>query len=200
MTESLDKNRRRLFALDAGLRAEADVMLDQSGLGSIIREEGFKAVGSYAMQTMTWRNLDFERTDDHPDIKPHWELGARFAQNGWVWGLRYIDASRDPRTPGDEGFYWRIEATNPRGGEIWTVDLWTARQEVFERGAPNRPLWESRLTEDTRYHILVIKEALCKLPEYGKSIHSWHIYEAVLEHGIRSIDEFWGWWKKHYGK
>ena len=49
-TKDLEENRRRLFALDAGLRAEADKMLEESGLGEIIREEGFKPVGSYVMQ------------------------------------------------------------------------------------------------------------------------------------------------------
>ena len=200
MLLNLEKNRQRLFALDAGLRAEADRMLEQSGLGSIIREEGFKPAGSFTMKVMTWCELDFERSDDKPDLKKHWELGKRFLQNDWVWGLRYLDASRDPHTPGDEGFYWRLEATNPRGGEIWLIDLWTARQEVFERSAPKRPLWMSKLNDDFRYDILSIKEVVCKLPEYRKSIHSWHIYEAVLENGIKSVDEFWDWWKKNYGK
>jgi hypothetical protein len=45
-----------------------------------------------------------------------------------------------------------------------------------------------------------IKEVVCKLPEYRKSIHSWNIYETVLEHGVCSIDKFWEWWKKYYGK
>jgi hypothetical protein len=46
----------------------------------------------------------------------------------------------------------------------------------------------------------VIKEAVCDLPEYRNILLSVHIYEAVLEHGVRSIDKFWEWWKIHYGK
>ena len=96
--------------------------------GDHFREEGFKAVGSYTMKTMTWRDLEFERS------------------------------------------------------------------------APHRPLWESRLTEDSRYDILAIKEAVCTLSEYRNTLLSVHIYEAVLEDGVQSIDEFWEWWNKHYGK
>lgn len=199
MSEALEKNRRRLFSLDAGLRAEADRILEQSGLGSIIREEGFKPVGPYVMRTMTWRDLDFERTNHEPDMKQHWDLGAKIAQNIWVWSLHYIDAYHDPRHPRDEGLYWGLRLTDPSSGEIWKIDLWTARPEEFEsRSAPKRPLWDSKLNEDFRYYILMIKEAVCALPQYRNNLLSVHIYEAVLENDIRSIDEFWDWWRGRY--
>jgi hypothetical protein len=197
--ESSEENRRRLFSLDARLREEADRVLEQSGVGSIIRAEGFKPVGSYVMKTMTWRDLDFERTDDQPDWQQHWRLGLKLAQTGWAWRLRCLDAYREPEGK-DKGLYWGIWVTSPAGGETWKIDLWTARPEEFEYGAPKRTLWEKTLTEDTRYHILMIKEAVCDLPEYRQSLFSVHIYEAVLEHGVRSLDEFRDWWKNNYGK
>lgn len=195
MKMSLKENRRRLFALDVDLRAESDKMLEESGLGKIFREEGYQIVGSYAMRTMTWRDLDFERYDNNPDWQEHWKLGFRLAQHKWLWAFDCIDAWRDPRYIKDAGYYWGLRATRPGTKEIWKLDLWTASREDFERSAPNRPLWESRLNDDTRYHILEIKEAVCMLPEYRKNLLSVHIYEAVLEKGIKGIDEFWGWWK-----
>jgi hypothetical protein len=199
MNKSLEENRKRLFALDAGLRAEADRVLKESELGEIIKEEGFKPVGSYVMKTMTWRDLDFERCDENPDWRKHWELGTRFAKLKWVWRLAAINAYDDPRTP-DEGHYWGLRASRPGEKNFWKFDLWTARREEFERGAPKRPLWESRLNDATRYDILVIKEAVCMLPEYSDSHLSVHIYEAVLENGLRGVDEFWEWWRKRHGK
>jgi hypothetical protein len=80
MTEEMSENRQRLFALDEGLREEADRMLEESGMGEILRAEGFQPVGSYAMRTMTWRDLDFERCEDSPDWQRHWALGAKLAQ------------------------------------------------------------------------------------------------------------------------
>ena len=56
-----------------------------------------------------------------------------------------------------------------------------------------------KLTEDARLHILAMKEAACRAPEYRKALLSVHIYEAVLEHGIRGIEAFWEWWRKRYG-
>lgn len=200
MSELSEENQLRLFSLDAKLRAEADQILEQSGIGKIIHEARFEPRGSYVMRTMTWRDLDFERTDTQPDWKQHWELGVKLAQTGWVWRFTCVDAYHDPRGMGDEGLYWGLRVTNPLGGDIWKIDLWTARSEEFERGSPKRALWESKLNEDNRYQVLAIKEAVCNLPDYRKNLLSVHIYEAVLEYDIRSIDEFWDWWKKRYGK
>jgi len=199
MSDSIIENRQRLFSLDAKLRKEADQVLEKSGIGSIIREEGFKTVGSYIMRTMTWRDLDFERADDQPDWRWHWALGLKLAQTGWAWRLRCLDAYREPSGT-EKGLYWGIWVTNPAGGDTWKIDLWTARPEEFELGSPKRSLWMSRLTEDSRYHVLAIKEAVCDLPEFRNNLLSVHVYEAVLEHDVRSIDEFWEWWKKNYGK
>jgi hypothetical protein len=199
MTEEIEKNRRRLFAVDAGLREEADRMLEESGIGKILREEGFVPVGSYAMRTMTWRDLDFERTDEQPDWQRHWELGTKLAKLKWVWRLAAVNAYHDPRNT-DEGHYWGLRVSRPGDKNFWKLDLWTARREEFERGAPKRPLWESRLNDDTRNDILVIKEAVCGWPEYRDSLLSVHVYEAVLENGVRGVEEFREWWRKKHSK
>ena len=51
------------------------------------------------------------------------------------------------------------------------------------------------LTEEARVHILAIKEAVCGLPEYRRELLSVHIYEAVLDRGVRGIEQFKDWWR-----
>ena len=75
----------RLFALDEGLRTEADRVLADSGIGVILAEAGYVPVGSYPMRTMTWRDLDFERTEEIQDWDRYWNLGSRLARSGWCW-------------------------------------------------------------------------------------------------------------------
>ena len=53
-----------------------------------------------------------------------------------------------------------------------------------------------KLTDEARLHILAIKDAVCKGPEYRRSLLSVHIYEAVLERGIEGLDEFMDWWPR----
>lgn len=198
MSEFMLEEARRLLALDEGLRAEAGRMLAESGLDEIIREAGYVPVGSYVMRTMTWRDLDFERTEDNPDWDNHWILGARLAKTGWLWRVSCVDAYRDPRDPGAKGLYWGLRAANPQGGPTWKLDLWTARPGEFEARSKREERMR-RMTDEARLHILAIKEAVCQAPEYRDTLLSVHVYEAVLEHGVRGIEAFGEWWKARYG-
>ena len=184
---------KHLFAMDEALRAEADRMLADSGFGPILGELGFVAVGSYPMRTMTWRDLDFERTQDPPDWADHWDLGTRLAKTGWCWRLTCIDAYRPASGEEGGGLYWGLRAANPAGGETWKLDLWTAR----EFGHAKREKWMSLLTEEKRAQILAIKEVVCHEPEYRRTLLSVHIYDAVLEHGIEGLEQFREWWLIH---
>jgi hypothetical protein len=196
---------QRLFALDAALRSEADQMLAQSGIGPILREAGYEAVGSYVMKTMTWRDLDFERYQE-PNWGRHWEVGTRLAQTGWCVRLQCIDVYREAWH--DFGYYWglrvvppdRKESAPPGDPMVWKLDLWTGRPKEFRPGLARRRTWGSLMTDEARSHILAIKEAMCEQPEYRKSLLSVHIYEAVLECGVRDVDGFFHWWKLRYGR
>jgi hypothetical protein len=200
---------QRLFALDAALRSEADELLGASGIGAILEQAGYQAIGSYVMRTMTWHDLDFERCEE-PDWERHWGVGTKIAQTGWCVRLQCVDVYREvwPGAEPDFGLYWgvrvaepdRTEPASPGDPTVWKLDLWTARPEEFAPALPKRETWASLMTEDARSHILAIKEAVCDEPEYRKSLLSVHIYEAVLEHGIRELEEFRDWWKWKYAE
>ena len=182
----------RLNQLDADLRREADEFLLSSGLGRIISAAGYAPVGSYAMRTMVWRDLDFERMEDNPDWREHWEWGQALAEVEGVYRLACIDAYRDSHFM-DFGLYWGLRVSGPNGAE-WKLDLWTARPDEFAAGLERRAKWMDLLTEEARLDVLAIKEIVRAHAEYGKTLLSVHVYEAVLEHGIADIEDFWDWW------
>ena len=197
MLEACPNERLRLFRLDEELRAEADRMLAESGLGEIIRAEGFKPQGSYVMRTMTWRDVDFERCQEQSDWDAHWALGRRLAATGWPWRASCINAYREPGSR-EHGLYWGLRVRDPsKGAEapIWKIDLWTARAGEFACQCPHRDRWQAMLTDDARHHILKIKEAVCHLPQYRKTMLSVHVYQAVLDCGVCSLDGFMRWWQ-----
>jgi len=51
------------------------------------------------------------------------------------------------------------------------------------------------MTEDHRLCILAVKQAVCESPAYRKTMLSVHIYEAVVERGVRDLDGFMAWWR-----
>lgn len=193
---AVPRDTARLDHLDISIRQEADRFLQESGLGRIVSEAGFLPVGSYAMRVMSWRDLDFERMCDSPSWDDHWALGRALAETGWVWRASCVDAYRDQLNSGDSGLYWGIRASNPSGGPMWKLDLWTARPEEFAPGLERRALWAKRMTEEARLDIIEIKEALCHRPDYRKTVLSVHIYEAVLQNQIRGVEAFWDWWHR----
>lgn len=189
--------RTRLNELDSSLRREADQFLLSSGLGPIIASAGFSPVGSYVMRTMTWRDLDFERTVDEPDWTDHWVLGQALAGSRWVWRFSCVDAYHDQEDREEDGYYWGLRASDPNGGPTWKLDLWTGRPSEFAPALERRAKWQALMTEELRLDILAIKEAVCSHPEYRKSLLSVHVYEAVLEEGIRGVEPFLEWWPNH---
>jgi len=204
-THRLHPEANRLFALDAALRAEADQILSDSSIGAILQDAGYVAVGSCVMRTMVWRDLDFERHGE-PDWKLHWHLGTRLAETGWCVRLQCIDVYREAW--GEHGYYWgvrvarpdRAEAAPPGDPSVWKLDLWMARPEEFAQAADRRQVWQSLITDETRSYILAIKEAVCQRPDYRKALLSTHVYDAVLQHGVRNVDGFLHWWQLRYGR
>ena len=162
-----------------------------------IMAAGYMPVGSYMMKTMVWRDLDFERTSEAPDWRDHLVVGQALAATGWPWRMNCVNAYRDPYVPGDHGLYWGIRACHPQGGPTWKLDLWTARPGEFTT-AERRTRWHNALTAEARLQVLALKEVLHTHSEYRKSLLSVHIYEAVLEEGIRGFDKLWAWWQSKY--
>ena len=181
----------RLNQIDADLRREADEFLLSSGLGQVISAAGFMPVGSYVMRTMVWRDLDFERMVDDPDWREHWEWGQALAEVEGVYRLACIDAYRDTHFM-DFGLYWGVRVSSPNGAE-WKLDLWTARPDEFA-GLQRRAKWMELMTEESRLDVLAIKDVVHTHAGYRKTLLSVHVYEAVLEHGIANVEDFWDWW------
>jgi hypothetical protein len=187
-----------LLASDAALREEADAVLAASGLGIILQAAGYVVVGSYAMRTMTWRDLDFERYQE-PDWDEHWQVATRLAQSGWCTRLQCVNVYREDWA--DHGLYLGLRVADPATGApcpkddplVWKLDLWTAREHEFFLEA--RARWNALMTEVRRQTILALKDAVCHRPEYRQTMLSVHVYEAVLEQGIETLDEFVQWWE-----
>ena len=83
-----------------------------------------------------------------------------------------------------------------RAESDWKIDIsfWLAP------GIHPEPIYEAvkqQLTPETRFAILRIKDVWYKLPYYRQEVSSVDIYDAVLQHGVRTLDEFDAYLSEH---
>ena len=119
----------------AGLRGEAGELLDQYGLLSGIASYGLtEVIGSYALDLMTWRDIDIQLPDER-DVN-------RFEATMMSYANMFIRTDQDFPS----GLYRGIRLLHR--GQTWKVDLWgTVRENTPRKRAPSRSsgrLWQAR--------------------------------------------------------
>lgn len=74
--------------------------------------------------------------------------------------------------------------------EGWRLAL---NEEQFQIARRDLDDLARRIDSESRLAILNIKRALWQHPQYRKNITSRSVYEAVLEAGVRDLEEFVSW-------
>jgi hypothetical protein len=181
---------------DAALRADADALLAQHGVIDILRRYGTPHLsGSYALQLMTWRDLDIYLSTSDVSAPAFLELGRELGQALRPRKLSFTDHVNFPATEGLRGLYWGIRTDDLACGG-WKIDIWGVTEAVCaERLSYCRSL-TARIDGNARQSILTIKNELCRLPAYRSTITSHQIYEAVLSGGAHTVEDFWSWLKR----
>ncbi|MFD1851961.1 hypothetical protein [Oceanobacillus bengalensis] len=146
-------------------------------------------VGSVAYDLIVTPDIDIETFCKEPNPQIIMSKLALLTLNKNVVELKY----RDYTSTDFNGHYFKL--IYQFEGIDWNIDMWLFSNN--RSGALSRDLLEfmkDNLTEETRKAILDIKESLLKLNEKYSSIF---IYQAVLEFGVRNIDDFLEWTKNH---
>ena len=168
-----------LLARQAELQQEAAAVVADLRVVEILGRAGrVVPLGSAVTGLMVWRDLDFGVDAPGLTSAGAWEvmhpLVARCSS------LHYLDDREDAR----HYFVMRIDG--------WKIDvsLWTLGMppgvETFQQQLV------ARLNRDLRRTILRLKTAWCGASVYPELVSAWQIYDAVLEHGVRTLDELDG--------
>lgn len=175
--EELLARQDRLQAEARDVVAELDLLSLLGGLGRV------EVIGSAASGLMVWRDLDIsvytsaprEEVADvvrvlvaHPEVRDLHFLGPHMP-SGEAKDQRYyaVVLFRD----------WKIDLS------LWTS---TGPSGGFSDAAELR----GRLDDETRLAILRIKDHWCGLDSYPDVVSGVDVYDAVLNHGVRTVDEF----------
>lgn len=184
----------------ARLHDEADTILAEHGLLEMVSRLGSVFVGgSYATDLIMWPDIDlYVSVNESASLSAIFALGAEIAERFCAWKCFFVDdrasGQSEPAVADDprwrlNGIFFGIWLGDHRRG-AWKFDIWFVDERMFKVVREESASLAARLTRETRRAILRIKEPFRGSPPYQVAVRSWWIYDAVLEHGVRSYAEF----------
>ena len=172
------------------IKKEADEILSKKGLLSILNLFGTAHIsGSYALNLMTWRDLDVYLEVENMSTTDFFLLGQKIEAifNPIKMSFRNEIIANTKGLP--HGLYWGIYLGNERSGD-WKIDIWAVKPLEYERLLTYCTAIQKKLTPEKSFQILKIKSQCWQDPDYRRSYTSSDIYTAVLEKNISTIDDF----------
>jgi hypothetical protein len=175
------------------LQAEAWRTLAALDLEAALAPIGLmEVIGSLATGLMVWRDIDLLVIAPGLSTSVAHEAMARYFGHPKIGAIRYrydYAAQNPANDPNDDRYYYALFYQGA-GGHEWKIDIsiWIADPPHVER-LPSSSLI-ARLNDETRLAILWIKDQWFARPEYRMTVYSVDIYDAVLDHGVRTPEEF----------
>jgi hypothetical protein len=184
---------RKLLERQVSLQAEAWRTLAALDLAAALAPIGpMEVIGSLATGLMAWRDIDLLVVAPGLSASVAHEAMARYFGHPRIGAIRYrydYAAQNPTNDPNDDRYYYALFYQSD-GDHEWKIDIsiWIADPPHVERLPPSSLI--GRLNDETRLSILWIKDQWFARPEYRVTISSVDIYDAVLDHGVRTPEEF----------
>ena len=172
------------------IKKEADEILTGKRLLSILNLFGTPHIsGSYALNLMTWRDLDIYLEVENISKSDFFILGKKIEAifNPIKMSFRNEIIGKTKGLP--NGLYWGIYLGNERLG-AWKIDIWAVKSFECKRLLNYCTTIQKKLTPENSFQILNIKSRCWQDPEYRRSYTSLDIYTAVLEKNITTFGAF----------
>jgi hypothetical protein len=175
------------------LQAEAHEVLAELDMIPCLNRLGHaEHVGSSVSGLMVWRDLDVGARCPQPSAEHVFETLRPIMIHPRVHEVLYREET-GPRSPSgepqDQRYYFVIRYLTA-ASQHWKIDI-----SVWLTDAPRNQLRHleylaQHLTEETRLAILWIKDVWHRLPTYPYEVSGTDIYTAVLDHGVRTPEQF----------
>lgn len=175
---------------DENIREEARKIIYERGLDNILHFYGIPHyTGSYALQLMTWRDLDIYVETNNLDVTNFFELGKKIASafEPVKMSFRNEIILKTPGLP--TGLYWGVYLGDERNG-AWKIDIWAMMPGDCRQRLEYCNNLSKQISASQKISILNIKSQCWKDPAYRKTFSSNDIYNAVLKHAVTDIEGF----------
>jgi len=148
-------------------------------------------VGAVAYDLVVAPDIDMEIFCEAPSIEDGFEMLQSCALHPRVRKARFANELHGP----DQGLYWQLRYLT-EDEQIWKIDMWSLS---YDHPGPYAaalvdPMRQA-LTDETRQAILLIKEQVLLDPTI--QCGSINIYRAVLDDGVRDVEQYRMWLEHH---
>jgi hypothetical protein len=185
-----------LLVRQAALQAEATAVLADLDLAAVVAGTGpMLLAGSYVSGLMCWPEVDvMVHVGAAYSPQDVLRLLQRVVDRPGITGFDFRD-ERGPRSPTgtarDERYHVVLALT--RDGRPWRIDLTLWLNDPHTNITAWHESLRDTVTADQRGAILRIKDVWHRLPSYPDEVGGLQIYQAVLDGGVRTPQEFATW-------
>ena len=187
----MDQTDDELLARQDARQAEAaEVLADLDVMALLGRVGRPVQTGASALGLMLTLDIDITTLCPSLDVTDAFDLGRNLVVHPRVQRVTFRNDTGAWNTSPDypDGLYWMVEYVSA-GGTAWKLDLWLIKEGTTQFDLEHMRTLPHRLDRERRAAILRIKEARAANPDAPK-IPSFDIYEAVLDHDVRTPAEF----------
>jgi hypothetical protein len=184
---------------NSALISEANTILYDYGLLEILKKYGKPIIqGSYSLDLMTWRDLDILLEMERMDIRNFFSLGLDIVTKLRPRKMSYRNELIGKTSGLPKGLYWGIYTLLTFPAE-WKIDIWAMDADQTKSRCKEFENLKSKISEENRPIILMIKNHYCNNPKYRGDFFSIDIYKSVIEENVKSVEEFSKWLKEKRG-
>ena len=193
MSESLTTVRAaELLHRQATLQAEATQVIAALDLLALLARAGrVEQIGSSVSGLMVWRDLDFNIVAPRLTRAGLADTLRPLLTNPQIIDLHY-QQEIGPRslsgTPHDDRYYVVLRHLTDEGQD-WKIDLSFWLADAPRGQLAHLAYLKERLTPELRLTILHLKDLWHRRPSYPYTVGGYDIYDAVLEHQVRTPDD-----------
>ena len=183
------------FKKSKQLRLEAERLLIHHGINETLSAySDVFYTGSYALDLMAWPDIDIEISllNDPYNKEAFLEIGKKIGQLQDIISMKFSDHYHFPVEPLPHGLYWNIRIANSIWDVPWKIDLWALKPEEIQKHKKDMQATNQALNHSNRKLIIEIKTSLLNNEGRTPILSGYHIYQAVLVHGLQKRNEVIG--------
>jgi hypothetical protein len=175
------------------LQAEAYRLVAELDLLGMLARAGHPyQIGSSVSGLMVWHDLDFIVACAELTPAEAFDMVRPLIARPQVTHLHYANerGRRNPTGHPETERYYFVTHYETEAGETWKIDISLSVTDAPLSPPAHLERIARQLTDETRLTILWIKDVWHRLSTYPEQVGGSDVYEAVLQHGVRTPEQF----------